>query len=71
MSICSFKLNFFMNVEKVICLKIGAGGDDHEGGNYLAWLRDSVPGEPGVDYPILYSPDPDTSFSCRGLVSGQ
>ena len=27
----------------------GSGGDEHQG---LDWLRESVPGEPGVDYPV-------------------
>ena len=47
----------------------GGGGDgsglDHQG---LDWLRDSVPGEPGVDYPIYSLPVPDSSFSCDGRV---
>ena len=25
---------------------------DHDSGDPLQWLRDSIPGEPGVDYPI-------------------
>ena len=37
----------------------GGGGGDHQG---LDWLRDSVPGEPGVDYPIFSLPVPDNSF---------
>ena len=38
----------------------GGGGDDpHQG---LDWLRDSVPGEPGVDYPIFSLPVPDNDF---------
>ena len=40
-------------------------GSDHQG---LDWLRDSVPGEPGVDYPIYGLPVPDSSFSCDGRV---
>jgi len=35
----------------------------------LAWLRESVPGEPGLDYPIYASP-PSTSFSCAGRQPG-
>jgi hypothetical protein len=31
------------------------GAGDHAGGDPLDWLRGSVPGEPGVDYPILAS----------------
>ena len=40
-----------------------------EGDDPLDWLRDSIPGEPGVDYPIL-SAAGETSFSCSGLVFG-
>jgi len=43
--------------------------EEHEGGDPLDWLRDSIPGEPGVDYPILSSPG-ETAFSCSGLVFG-
>ena len=38
-------------------------------GDPLQWLRDSVPGEPGVDYPILASPQ-SSSFSCSDRVFG-
>ena len=39
----------------------GGNGDggDHQG---LDWLRESVPGEPGVDYPVYSLPVPDTQF---------
>ena len=39
-----------------------AGGHSHSG-DPLDWLREAVPGEPGLDYPIFSSP-PVTSFSC-------
>jgi hypothetical protein len=43
---------------------------DHEGSDDpLDWLRESIPGEPGVDYPILADVEP-TSFSCRDRVFG-
>ena len=35
----------------------------------LDWLRTSVPGEPGVDYPV-FAEVQDTSFSCEGRVIG-
>jgi len=35
----------------------------------LSWLRSSIPGEPGVDYPILSEPA-DTSFSCSDKIFG-
>ena len=43
----------------------GGGGKDHQG---LDWLIETIPGEPGVDYPIYSLPAPDTSFSCDGRV---
>ena len=43
---------------------------DHEGSSDpLDWLRDAVPGEPGVDYPI-FSAVGDSSFSCADRVFG-
>lgn len=32
-------------------------------------IRDAIPGEPELDYPI-YSEIPDTDFSCDGRVEG-
>ena len=45
-------------------LAVEKPGDDP-----LQWLRDSIPGEPGVDYPI-YNAVESTSFSCDGRVFG-
>ena len=42
---------------------------EKEGDDPLDWLRDSLPGEPGVDYPILATVQ-ESSFSCSGLVFG-
>jgi len=42
---------------------------ENSGDDPLDWLRDSLPGEPGVDYPILASVQ-ETSFSCSGLIFG-
>ena len=56
----------------------GAGGDGGFGGSQgqyaggqdpLDALGESIPGEPGEDYPILGSV-PDTSFECFGQVEG-
>ena len=56
----------------------GAGGDGGFGGSQgqyaggqdpLDALGESIPGEPGEDYPILGSV-PDTSFDCLGQVEG-
>lgn len=35
----------------------------HGSGNPIDWLRDAIRGEPGRDYPILYSV-PNTPFKC-------
>ena len=49
---------------------LGCVSADHEGSDDpLDWLRESIPGEPGVDYPILADVEP-TSFSCRDRVFG-
>lgn len=47
------------------------GGHGHHGGSGdpLDWLRESIPGEPETDYPIL-SEAPETSFSCDGQDDG-
>ena len=53
----------------------GAGGARGSQGEYaggqdpLDALGESIPGEPGEDYPILGSV-PDTSFECLGQVEG-
>lgn len=42
---------------------------ENEGDNPLDWLKNSIPGEPGTDYPIMAAVQ-TTSFSCDGLVFG-
>ena len=42
---------------------------ENPGDDPLQWLRDSIPGEPGVDYPI-FSAVEQTAFSCDGKVFG-
>jgi hypothetical protein len=43
---------------------------DHNGSDDpLDWLRESIPGEPGVDYPIFAEVE-TTSFSCKERVFG-
>ncbi|XP_037791622.1 extensin-like, partial [Penaeus monodon] len=42
----------------------------HHSDDPLQWLRDSVPGEPGDDYPIFGWPIPQTAFTCVGKVAG-
>jgi len=46
-----------------------AFGVEKEGDDPLDWLRDSIPGEPGVDYPVQATIQ-ETSFTCDGLVFG-
>merc|ERR1712212_831493 len=48
----------------------GGGSEENDGEEMnIKMLRMSVPGEPGVDYPIL-APVPTTSFSCVGKAEG-
>jgi len=49
-----------------VCL---VGGVENEGDDPLQWLRNSIPGEPGTDYPI-YASVQESSFSCDGLIFG-
>ena len=43
---------------------------EHDGSDDpLDWLRDSIPGEPGVDYPV-FAEVADTGFDCAGRVHG-
>merc|ERR1712203_642137 len=44
-------------------------GVENEGDDPLDWLRSSIPGEPGTDYPIMATTQ-DSGFSCDGLVFG-
>ena len=44
-------------------------GAENEGDNPIEWLKNSIPGEPDVDYPILASTQ-QTAFSCDGLIFG-
>jgi len=53
-----------IGISPVLINAVESAGDDP-----LEWLRTSIPGEPGVDYPIL-SQVQETSFSCEGLVFG-
>jgi len=46
-----------------------AAAVEKEGDDPLDWLRDSIPGEPGVDYPI-FSAVEQTQFDCEGKVFG-
>ena len=42
---------------------------ESEGDDPLDWLRNSIPGEPGTDYPIMAATQ-QTAFTCDGLVFG-
>ena len=50
------------------CLS-GVFSVENPGDDPLQWLRDSIPGEPGIDYPIFSSVQ-QTGFSCDGRVFG-
>lgn len=47
------------------------GGHGHHGGSGdpLDWLRESIPGEPEVDYPI-FAQAPESAFTCEGKDDG-
>ncbi len=43
---------------------------NHDGSDDpLDWLRESVPGEPGVDYPVFAEVE-ETGFDCSGRIHG-
>jgi len=44
-------------------------GVENEGDNPIEWLKNSIPGEPDTDYPILAGVQ-QTAFSCDGLIFG-
>ena len=61
----SFYFFYFPGALSISCTLAEHGpGDDP-----LQWLRDSIPGEPGTDYPIFSSVQ-ETSFSCENKVFG-
>ena len=53
-----FGLGFFAGLAVTF-----AAGVEKEGDDPLDWLRNSIPGEPGVDYPI-FSAVEQTQFEC-------
>ena len=69
-----------------MCLSSSVLGVENEGDDPLDWLRSSIPGEPGTDYPIMAATQvstqhnssqtdivffsQDSGFSCDGLVFG-
>ena len=68
-----------------VCLSSSVLGVENEGDDPLDWLRSSIPGEPGTDYPIMAATQvsiqhnssqtdlvsfQDSGFSCDGLVFG-
>ena len=60
----SISSSFFLGFAAGVSRAIENPGDDP-----LQWLRDSIPGEPGVDYPIFSSVE-ETGFSCEGRIFG-
>merc|ERR1711963_250446 len=64
------KLKVNLIVISILGLWVSKGSGDHEGSDDpLDWLRESIPGEPGVDYPI-FADIAATDFSCNGRVFG-
>jgi hypothetical protein len=59
----------FLTVASIGMCLVGLTQGQHDSDDPLEWLRNSIPGEPGVDYPILQSPQ-ETSFTCDGLIFG-
>ena len=59
-------LNFLLLIG-MLCTAVMAV--EKPGDDPLQWLRDSIPGEPGTDYPI-YNAVESTAFSCEGRVFG-
>ena len=52
-----------------LAIIVSTSAVENPGDDPLQWLRDSIPGEPGVDYPI-FSAVEQTAFSCDGKVFG-
>ena len=61
---CALTFYVFTGLATALTSAVENPGDDP-----LQWLRDSIPGEPNVDYPI-FSAVEQTSFSCDDKVFG-
>ena len=48
-----FVQNFMPSSPPAVCLSSSVLGVEKEGDDPLDWLRSSIPGEPGTDYPIM------------------
>ena len=59
----------FSKIFIIVLAIISTSAVENPGDDPLDWLRDSIPGEPGVDYPI-FSAVEQTTFSCDGKVFG-
>ena len=46
-----------------VCLSSSVLGVENEGDDPLDWLRSSIPGEPGTDYPIMAATQVSTHHS--------
>ena len=62
-------LNLFLFNPSSGLLASGGLCVENPGDDPLQWLRDSIPGEPGVDYPI-FSAVEETGFSCDDKIFG-
>ena len=61
---CALTFYVFTGLATALTSAVENPGDDP-----LQWLRDSIPGEPNVDYPI-FSAVEQTSFICDDKVFG-
>ena len=62
--LCALTFYVFTGLATALTSAVENPGDDP-----LQWLRDSIPGEPNVDYPI-FSAVEQTSFNCDDKVFG-
>ena len=52
-----------------VCLSSSVLGVENEGDDPLDWLRSSIPGEPGTDYPIMAATQVSTHFNPSHTVT--
>lgn len=62
-------MKLFLGCFAIVANLNAAFSAENEGDNPLDWLKNSIPGEPGTDYPIMAAVQ-QTSFGCDGLVFG-
>ena len=52
-----------------VCLSSSVLGVENEGDDPLDWLRSSIPGEPGTDYPIMAATQVSNHFNPSHTVT--